>query len=286
MIRTFGYWGSSKRERYLKLHRNKGLELVLIERGEIAWKVEDRIEIVRPGEVFFTLPWWQHGGIGQDHSAYEMHFAVIPAKAKRGSKNPVLKFLPELHFTERQEIHYTKVLESLPRNHFPASLFLRESIKSLVQTLYENPRSAYRINNLIRVTLDELVRQAESEEISQPVDDSPKRIHNFIEKLPKHCHEIWDLDRMSAACGLARSQFAQHTQKYYGSSPMRLLNRIRIQKAKELLQDTDESITQIALGCGFSSSQYFATVFRQYTGKSPRAFRSRSFLLRTAEGQG
>jgi two-component system response regulator YesN len=54
------------------------------------------------------------------------------------------------------------------------------------------------------------------------------------------------------------------------------LNRFRIQKAKELLLLTDESITAIAADVGYEDISYFSRVFREIAGCSPRAFRQQS----------
>jgi AraC-like DNA-binding protein len=51
------------------------------------------------------------------------------------------------------------------------------------------------------------------------------------------------------------------------------LQRLRVQKAEELLRQTRKSITDVALSVSFNSSQYFSTVFRRYTGQTPAAFR-------------
>ena len=51
------------------------------------------------------------------------------------------------------------------------------------------------------------------------------------------------------------------------------LKEIKIQKAKNLLFKSDKSITEIAMDLGFSTSQYFATAFKRYTGRTPSSYR-------------
>jgi len=50
------------------------------------------------------------------------------------------------------------------------------------------------------------------------------------------------------------------------------LNRYRLRRARALLEASDKSITEVALAVGFSSSSYFARVFREEMGVSPRAY--------------
>ena len=47
--------------REMQPHRNRGLEIHHIQRGDLEWMVEGRSEEVREGMVFFTLPWQTHG---------------------------------------------------------------------------------------------------------------------------------------------------------------------------------------------------------------------------------
>jgi YesN/AraC family two-component response regulator len=58
-----------------------------------------------------------------------------------------------------------------------------------------------------------------------------------------------------------------------GTTPIKYLQRYRINQAKHLLKASQQSITEIALNVGFSDSGYFSRIFRRETGMSPEAFR-------------
>jgi signal transduction histidine kinase/AraC-like DNA-binding protein/ABC-type sugar transport system substrate-binding protein len=58
-----------------------------------------------------------------------------------------------------------------------------------------------------------------------------------------------------------------------GVTPITYLNRYRVNQARQLLTDTDQSVTEIALQVGFSDSSYFSRVFRREVGLSPEAYR-------------
>jgi len=62
-------------------------------------------------------------------------------------------------------------------------------------------------------------------------------------------------------------------RKLTAYSPMAYLTRLRIARARALLRASEASITEIAISCGFSSSQYFANVFRRCVGQTPSAYR-------------
>ncbi len=77
------------------------------------------------------------------------------------------------------------------------------------------------------------------------------------------------VDDIAAACGLSESQFARRFKKTVGVTPADYLQRLRIEKACNILRETSDSITEVAFSLGFSSSQYFSTVFKRYTGITP-----------------
>jgi AraC family L-rhamnose operon regulatory protein RhaS len=84
----------------------------------------------------------------------------------------------------------------------------------------------------------------------------------------------WTVPRMAERCGLGVTQFVHHSKQLTNMTPARYLNHCRLEAAARLLlEDTSNRVTEIAAVCGFSSSQYCATVFRRHFGKSPRAYR-------------
>lgn len=106
----------------------------------------------------------------------------------------------------------------------------------------------------------------------QPVR-SKDRIQHFLKALEESCAEEWTLERMAEACELKRSRFTLLVSEITGDTPLRLLSRYRVELAKRLLREKSDSITQIGFDCGFNSSQYFARVFREFSGQTPGQWR-------------
>ena len=75
--------------------------------------------------------------------------------------------------------------------------------------------------------------------------------------------------------GLSRARMFEVFKQATGLTPNDCLLRYRIERARELLNTSDQSVTEIALASGFSSSQYFSHVFRKYAGLSPSEYRQR-----------
>lgn len=73
--------------------------------------------------------------------------------------------------------------------------------------------------------------------------------------------------------GISRTSFYELSSQCLDCSVMQYIKRIRIEKAKKLLQETDLSITEISEQIGFLDYNYFMRVFKKETGISCKDFR-------------
>ncbi len=64
-----------------------------------------------------------------------------------------------------------------------------------------------------------------------------------------------------------------------GTQPVEYLNRIRADKAAEMLRsDSESSAIEIGLSCGFNSYSYFSSIFKKYYGITPEKYRQSQML--------
>jgi transcriptional regulator GlxA family with amidase domain len=80
-------------------------------------------------------------------------------------------------------------------------------------------------------------------------------------------------EELAGLCGLSRSYFARAFKVSMGTPPHRWLVRQRIRRAAEMLEWTNESISVIALSCGFSDQSHLTRKFHATLGASPAAWR-------------
>jgi transcriptional regulator GlxA family with amidase domain len=88
---------------------------------------------------------------------------------------------------------------------------------------------------------------------------------NFARPLAR-----WEI---AEAVGVSEDYLSRVFSRELGLSPWDYLNRYRMQRAKELLRRTNDSIRSIAHQVGFKDQAYFSRVFRKQTGSSPNEFR-------------
>lgn len=70
--------------------------------------------------------------------------------------------------------------------------------------------------------------------------------------------------------GISRAQLFRKVKSKIGVTPVDLIRQIRLQKAKQMLQHTDLSVSQEAYSVGFSSASYFAKCYKDFFGFAPK----------------
>ncbi|WP_028547464.1 helix-turn-helix domain-containing protein [Paenibacillus sp. UNC451MF] len=86
--------------------------------------------------------------------------------------------------------------------------------------------------------------------------------------------ESMKISELSNRLHVHRNYVTNCFKQVYGMSPKHYLNKVRIEKAKKLLQETTYSVEEIALELSFSSAAYFCKFFRAQVGTTPFQYRS------------
>lgn len=102
-----------------------------------------------------------------------------------------------------------------------------------------------------------------------------KDIDQAKQYILMHIHDAISMDDLVGTSGLSISRFKQKFKEQIGFTPREYINYMKIEKAKERVANTKESITDIAFDFSFSTSNYFCVVFKQFTGYSPKEYRKR-----------
>ncbi len=81
-------------------------------------------------------------------------------------------------------------------------------------------------------------------------------------------------EEIADALGVSPSYVSRVFRRYTGMALWDYVNSFRITRARELLEHSDMTVTEVAFAAGFNEPAYFSRMFRKFTGKSPRHFRS------------
>ncbi len=260
----------------LPMHFNNGLEIVYISGGNAQWRVDNHVETVYPGSVFFTLPWQFHGNPERISPGVELFFVILELRKQYPAPTDNFQFHESLLLPQADEERISRTLFSSCAHCFKAGPDIEWLLPKLVKECSSDyPDRELMTASLARALILELERSINSHTQTNEtgIGNAENRVKEFLAKLQSHPEKTWTLDSMAKTCGIHRTRFSQLVRKLTADPPMMYLNRLRVAKARQELSRSRLSITEIAFKCGFTTSQYFAKVFKDYTNMSPREFR-------------
>ncbi|MCC6073023.1 GlxA family transcriptional regulator [Massilia sp. GCM10020059] len=101
------------------------------------------------------------------------------------------------------------------------------------------------------------------------------KLTEAVSLMEANIEEPLSTDDIANLVGISRRQLERLFKQYLGSLPSRYYLELRLQRARQLLQSTNNSIVQVGLMCGFSSGSHFSTAFGALFGNTPREERQR-----------
>ena len=108
----------------------------------------------------------------------------------------------------------------------------------------------------------------------------PKKapLQEVYDYITSHCCEDISIQALAAAHGYTPPRLIALFNKHYGAPPKNIISKHRIQKAQSLLLQTNLSVGEISLECGYEDTLYFSRIFSKYCGCSPSQFRKQESI--------
>ena len=104
---------------------------------------------------------------------------------------------------------------------------------------------------------------------------SPTVLRRAIERLRSDNDTDVSLGALALEAGLSRFHFCRAFKESTGLSPHAWLRQHRLERAMNMLRDTDASVASVAVALGYASQTAFAAAFRKLTGETPSDWRRR-----------
>ena len=96
------------------------------------------------------------------------------------------------------------------------------------------------------------------------------RLHRYIDE---HLSTDVGLQDLAALVGLSQQHFIRVFRQAFSVSPYQYVIGMRVERAKQMLRSDRQSLSEVALACGFADQSHFSTCFARRTGMSPGRFR-------------
>ena len=157
--------------------------------------------------------------------------------------------------------------------------WLKSTLDQLsAEYMAQQPGAELVVNKLTEVVLVELIRidfgRGDRSRFVAALSD--KRIASALEKLHGNPQIPWTLEKLAQQVGISRAALAKRFKELVGQPMFEYLTALRIQRARELLQDTNLPMYEVASRVGYESDLSFTKTFKKHTGTTPTRFRKQA----------
>lgn len=291
-VKSIGFWDADHGQDWgLDWHRNEGIELTFLERGQLAFAVEEHRYCLQPDALTFTRPWQRHRVGDPRVGAGRLHWLILDVGVRRPDQ--AWRWPTWLVLTQTDRGQLTHILRHNEQAVWQTTAEIRSCFQQIGRAVEADSngssasRLAVRMNDLLLLVLEMFRRDRVALDTS--LSTTRRTVELFWNDLRTNLEHLapgWTVREMARRCGLGVTHFVHYTRQLTNMTPAQYLNHCRLEAAARLLLvATERSVTDIALACGFSSSQYFATVFGRRFSCTPREYRASSRLReRQVEG--
>lgn len=258
------------RQKPLSLHFNKGIEICFVTKGRYEWVVGEKSYLLFPGDGFITCPWQKHGSPREVVDLGEIYWIVI--KPERFDKKGNFCLGKWARFTNEENRTIGEVLSHNQNHRLQKAQVFRELFGQL-QTELTTKRFGYypRVCNLVDEFLIQTVRIIQNRE--NQIIENRNWFYNFDRQIKSDISKKWTLSEMAGIGSVGITNLTRLLKEHTGYTPANYLIFLRLEKAKDLLKNSSESLTKIALDCGFYSQQHFSSTFSKWIGITPGVYR-------------
>ncbi len=171
---------------------------------------------------------------------------------------------PVVHLSGINKYYAEEIMERMLTEYGRQDEFSDLSIKNYLQEL---------IIFLIRS------RNHKKNEYSRSIGTTDRLMESAAKYIRDNCSKNLSLEEVAGYVNISPTYFSKKFKASTGFGYREYLIIVRIREASAMLLETNKSITEIALECGFNNSSYFGDVFKRIKGVSPFVYRKNNKYL-------
>lgn len=242
-------------------HAHDFVEFSIITSGAIHYHIEGEDYLVEQGDIMLFNPGTYHQSTTLPGTVCtELHIGVGNLKIHQGKANYIKtpRDKPILH-SYKYKTEIWQCIQSIEKEQrirqLGYSFMLKAKVMELIALLYREMDEAF-IEESIELT------QAGSR-------DKKKIVQQLIDYMNQSYMEDISLEEMSKTMYLSPVYISKIFKEETGTSPINYLIQIRLQKAKDILEQEVIPIQEVASRVGYTDAYYFSKLFKKYYGMSP-----------------
>jgi AraC family L-rhamnose operon regulatory protein RhaS len=279
-IKSIGYWNSEKIQNWgIDWHRNEGIEICMLETGNLNFQVNDRVYNLGPNTLTITRPWILHK-LGDPNVGFcKLHWFIIDLGVRQPHQEWVWPDWVILSKNDLDEL--TRILRLNEQAVWHVGDEMKRCFAQIGRMAKHHEKEHF--DSRIKVYLNEILilllemLKKDRPELNDSLIESKRSVSLFLKSLEDNLAQNWTVNSMAENCGLGATQFSKHCYQLTNFTPVNYLNQLRLVKAKKMIgENKGSTITSIAYDCGFSSNQYFTRVFKAHFKETPQECRGKS----------
>ena len=253
-------------------------EMVYIKKGDVVFEISGAPVPMGPNDIIIIKP-------GRYHK--------VTVKSKSGCEFIVLNFRFENQVNaEFSGVSLEDFLNFVKGGESGDYITIKVSHKNEIITLLDRILTEREstelgsefLNYLLVLELFVLISRALKMEWENSIKDQSPKLKELIDISRKYINNNFERDislgDIARYVFLSASYFTRAFKEETGMSPISYLLKVRVERAKELLGDTDQKISDIALSVGFSNQQRFNEIFKKHTGMTPMQYRKHILVIK------
>ena len=252
-------------------HRHNFIEVLYVCQGQLTNVIGGREVVIRKGELLFLNQFTRHEILPARKDDIAINFMILPeffdvAYTMAGNNNVLADFLVNVLRQDEERGEYL---------HFRVSevLQIQNLLENMIYSLVTGNGDQNRINQttmgLIFLYLLESVQYVEMRVPNQYENMISMTTLDYIEQQ----YRTATLTELCAKLNLPMHVLSKMIKKNTGFNFKELLQRKRLNKAVELMCETDLPVSDIIAAVGYENGSYFHRVFKERYHMTPRAFR-------------
>ncbi len=259
-------------------HWHYFMEIIYMIEGTAIMNCDEQSFVVEQGDMILFLP-------HQIHSIY--------AVANISLKYYVLKFdMGQLSFATKGmggEIHFPSLFRAAKGNPEAVLMFRAEEMKNFpAEQIFEcgcmeMQRQDYGYRMMMKSYISTLLtfvlrcwRENGFDTDQSFVEISEdENIYYITEYIDGHIQEALKVEELAKLCNMSYSYFAKTFRELYGQSCKKYIEFVRLCKAEDMLNFTNQDLSYISQETGFSDCSHFIKAFKEKHGVTPRKYRER-----------
>jgi AraC-like DNA-binding protein len=267
----------------LQLHDHGDfMEICYLSKGQQFYRIADKDYFLNGGDVLVTYPRERHGTGSFGASKGCLYWLILQPPTSQteflGTSHGNGKILYEhlLQIPSRQfklKAGSQKNLEQIFTSFDNFDNFDKTEIPFCTNKSFQSFRSMGDANSLFIANVQNYLFRFLLDLVESACYPSRVSISDGIQYAIDRMRELdetfYTMKQLAKAAGLSESRFKHRFKEEVGTTPADYQLRCKIDHACQMLVQDNATILDTALSLGFSSSQYFATVFRRYMGIPP-----------------